>query len=256
MRLYFKFLSLNLKIQMQYKSSFFLLVISQFMNVVFMFLSVKFMFLKFNNIVFFSYKEVLFCFAVINFSFSLAKCVSEGLNTFSISLSNFEFDRLLVRPRNSLFQVIISKLDLHQIGSFTVSIIILLYSCFNFNWNFFKIFVLISMLISGVFVFVGLSIISAAICFFLIKDIEFINLFIFGGREFGRFPLAIYGRHILNFFTYIVPIALFQYYPLLFLTDKDNSIINAFCPLMCILFFILCVVFWNMGVKKYKSVGS
>ena len=255
MYLYFKFLSLNLKIQMQYKNSFFLLVLGQLINVIFLFLSIKFIFLKFNNSAF-SYKEVLFCFAVVNFSFSLAKFVSEGLSNFSISLSNFEFDRLLVRPRNSLFQVIISKLDLHQIGSLALSIVILLHSCFNFNWNFFKILILISMLISGLFVFVGLYIISASICFFLIKDIEIVNLLIYAGREFGRFPLAIYGRYILNFFTYVIPVALFQYYPFLFLTDKDSNIINAFCPFICMLFFIPCVVLWNIGVKKYKSVGS
>lgn len=255
MHLYLKFLSLNLKIQMQYKCSFSLLVISQFINVIFMFLSIKFIFLRFSNTIF-SYKEVLLCFAIVNFSYSLAKCVSEGLNTFSISLSNFEFDRLLVRPKNSLLQVIISKLDLHQIGSLAVSIIILLNSCYNFNWNSLKIFILISMLISGLFVFMGLSIVSAAICFFSIKDIELVNLLIYGGKEFGRFPLVIYGHFVLNFFTYIVPIALFQYYPLLFLIDKETSIINIFCPLIGMLFPIPCIIFWNIGVKKYKSVGS
>lgn len=256
MHLYLKFLSLNLKIQMQYKYSFFLLIISQFISVIFMFLSIKFMFLKFSNIKLFSYNDVVLCFSIVNFSFSIAKCISAGFNNFSIFLSNFEFDRLLVRPRNSLFQVIISKIDLCQIGSFSISLIILLNSCLNFNWNFFKIFTLVSMLLSGVVVFVGLSIVSASICFFLIKDIEFINLLIYGGREFGRFPLKIYGHRVLNFFTYIVPVALFQYYPLLFLIEKDDNIINAFCPLIGMLFLIPCIIFWNIGVKKYKSVGS
>ncbi len=82
------------------------------------------------------------------------------------------------------------------------------------------------------------------------------NIFTDGGREFGRYPAGIYGKHLLNFLTYIVPMAAFQYYPLLILLDKSRRILYWFSPLLCLVFFLLCCLFWNVGIRCCRSSGS
>ena len=41
--------------------------------------------------------------------------------------------------------------------------------------------------------------------------------------ENGTYPYSIYGDGILKFLTYVIPLALFQYYPLLYLLGKKRT---------------------------------
>jgi ABC-2 type transport system permease protein len=82
------------------------------------------------------------------------------------------------------------------------------------------------------------------------------NIFTDGGREFGRYPFGIYGDGILKFLTFCVPLALFQYYPLLFLLGKSDLLLHKFSPLFAFLFLIPCYLIWRIGVRHYKSTGS
>ena len=82
------------------------------------------------------------------------------------------------------------------------------------------------------------------------------NILTYGGREFGRYPFAIYGGGILKFLTYIIPLALFQYYPLLYLLDRAESVFYMFAPLIGLIFIIPCYAFFRIGLRRYKSTGS
>lgn len=83
------------------------------------------------------------------------------------------------------------------------------------------------------------------------------NVFTDGGREFGSYPFSVYGDTVLKVLTYVVPLALFQYYPLLYLTGRSDSVLYYLAPLLSLLFLIP----WRpalgrLGVRHYKSIGS
>ncbi|MPM90331.1 hypothetical protein SDC9_137452 [bioreactor metagenome] len=82
------------------------------------------------------------------------------------------------------------------------------------------------------------------------------NIFTDGGREFGKYPFSIYGEGVLKFFTYIIPLALFQYYPFLYLIGKSDKIVYMFLPILGFVFMVPCYAFFKFGIKKYKSTGS
>lgn len=75
--------------------------------------------------------------------------------------------------------------------------------------------------------------IYASLCFYTTEGLEFMNIFTDGGREFGRYPFRVYGEGVLKFFTYIIPLALFQYYPLLFLLGRSSNRLLMLCPFRC-----------------------
>jgi ABC-2 type transport system permease protein len=256
--LYGKYFSIHLKSRMQYKTSFFLTAVSQFMTSFSVFLSIRFMFARFNRVDDFTYTEVLLCFAVVLMAFSLAECFVRGFDTFSVMISDGEFDRIMVRPRSPIFQVLASKIEFTRIGRLSQAIIVFAYAipASGINWTFGKVITLLLMLVSGFAVFSGLFIIYASFCFFTIEGLEFMNIFTDGGREFGSYPLSIYGEGILKFFTYIIPTALFQYYPFLYLVGRSDNRLYMFLPLAGILFLIPCYCFWRFGLRHYKSTGS
>lgn len=258
MKLYFKYLSIHLHSTMEYKVSFLLTTLGQFLVSFFAFLEIYFLFERFNMVEGFNFNEILICFSIILISFSIAECFVRGFDSFGSIISNGEFDRIMVRPINEIFQVLASKIELSRIGRLIQSGIIFIYSIYasGIEYTSIKIFTLILMILGGIALFSGLFIIYASFCFFTIEGLEFINIFTDGGREFGKYPMNIYGKNVLKFFTYIVPLACIQYYPLLFLLDRESSIIYMFTPIVGFLFLIPAFIFWRFGVKHYKSTGS
>ena len=258
MRLYFKYFSMHLKSQMQYKISFLLTFVGQFIMSFSVFLGVYFMMARFNSIEGFTYNEVLLCFSVVLAAFSIAECFARGFDAFSAMLGNGQFDRIMLRPRNVVFQVLSTNIDFTRTGKLLQAAVMLTYAipACGVEWNAAKIITLILMIFGGTVIFTGLFIIYAALCFFTTEGLEFINIFTDGGREFGRYPFSVYGEGILKFFTYIIPLSVFQYYPLLYILGRSDNPLYAVMPLFGFVFLIPCYILWRFGIRHYKSTGS
>lgn len=125
-----------------------------------------------------------------------------------------DFDRVLVRPQSEIIQVLGSKFELTRIGRMIQAIVMFVYGIMNSDvvWTIPKVLTILFMLIGGTAVFVGLFLIYAALCFFTLDGLEFMNVFTDGAREFGKYPIGIYGKKVLLFTTFFVPYALIQHY--------------------------------------------
>ena len=82
------------------------------------------------------------------------------------------------------------------------------------------------------------------------------NIFTDGGRDLAQYPLDIYKEWVKKFFTFIIPLALVNYYPLLYIIGRTDNKFYIVAPLLSILFIIPCYIVWRVGLKKYKSTGS
>ncbi len=257
-KLYIHYISINIRCMMQYKSSFFLNVTGQFLVSFTVFLSLFFMFKRFSSVEGFTYSEVLLCFSTILLDFSLAEMFARGFDSFSVMVRGGDFDRILVRPRGEIMQVLGSKFELTRIGRMLQAIMMFIYGIMasGITWNFSGILTIVFMIIGGTVVFSALFLIYASICFFTLDGLEFMNIFTDGAREFGQYPTAIYGKKILLFTTFVIPYSLFQYYPLLFLTGRSSNILLMFLPLGACWFIIPALMLWKFGVRHYKSSGS
>ncbi|GAA4653655.1 ABC-2 family transporter protein [Anaerocolumna aminovalerica] len=258
MKLYLRYFIIHLKSIMQYKTSFLLTALGQFLVSFNVFLGVYFMLHRFYRIKGFTFSEVLLCFSILLMGYTLAECFARGFDTFSSTISNGDFDRIMVRPRNVMLQVLGSKIEFTRVGRMLQAIVMFIYGIYKsqVDWNFNKIITVIFMIIGGAVLFTGIFIIYAAFCFFTIEGLEFMNIFIDGAREFGKYPVNIYGKRVLQIATFIVPYTLVQYYPLLYLLEKDAKDWYMFLPLLAVLFIIPCYLFWKVGIKHYKSTGS
>ena len=157
-KLYLHYVSINVRSMMQYKTSFFLTVLGQFMVSFNVFLGIFFMFMRFSSVEGFSYSEVLLCFAIILMEFSIAEMFARGFDCFSGVVRSGEFDRIMVRPQNEIIQVLGSKFELTRIGRMLQAVVMFVYgiSKSDISWSFPKILTVIFMLIGGASVFFGL----------------------------------------------------------------------------------------------------
>ncbi|XZF74927.1 ABC transporter permease [Bacillus sp. AL-1R] len=260
MGLYFKYLLILFKSQMEYRTSFWLLTIGQFLIPFSMFAGLYFLFERFGQIKGWTFYEVALCFAIIHMAFALSECFARGFDNFSSLIVSGNFDRVLVRPRSTIVQVMGSKFEFNRIGRLIQSLIVLIWaiSSLSIDWSSMKVITLLLMIISGVFIFTGIFILAATMCFWTIQGLEVVNIFTDGGREMAQYPLNIYQKWITKFFTFVIPFGCVNYLPLMYILEKTDgkAYLYMLSPIAGIIFIIPCLLVWQIGVRHYRSTGS
>lgn len=256
--LYAKYASVCTQSVMQYKLSFLLMIAGRFMIAFCELIAIRFLFSGFTQIKGYTYGDVLLCFSIIQMSFTFAELFGNGFKAFSGMVKRGEFDRMLLRPRSLILQVMGSRFEVGRMGPLLTAVITLMLGIRHSRavWDLWTVLTMAAMIIGGTLLFIGLFVLEASLCFFSVEDTSLVNVLTYGAKAHGKYPLDIYGKGILRFCTYVIPYTLIQYYPLQFLLGKAGSWYLAFCPLGIIVFLFICYCIWRFGVKNYKSCGS
>jgi len=259
-RLYFHYVRIMFKSQLQYRTSFYLLMFGQFFIPLTVFAGLYFLFERFGQIKGWAFPEVALCFAVIHMAFAISECFARGFDLFSGLISNGDFDRLLVRPRNTIIQVLGSKFEFTRFGRLLQAVIVFIWavSSLQTDWTILKAAALLLMVSSGVFIFTGIFMLAAAMCFWTVQGLEVANIFTDGGREMAQYPLNIYQKWVSRFFTFVIPFGCVNYFPLLYILGRTdgNDALYLLTPLAGYLFILPCLLVWRFGVRHYRSTGS
>lgn len=257
-KLYIEYLKLELKKCLEYKVSFILEFISQFFIFFTYYFSTLALFSKFSNIKGFTLYEVLLCFSIINFGYSFNEIFFRGVDHFEDFIIDGSLDRLLLRPRNVLFQVMSSKMDFVKLSRMLQSIIIFIICLkkLNIDFTILKVFSLILMLFSSVILFFGIFLLVASYCFITVHGLEVKNVLTDGGKHMSQYPMGIFKKEVRTIFTFVVPYALVNYYPLMYFLGKTNNILYLISPLLVVVYLIPCILIFNHGLKHYVSVGG
>ena len=258
MRLYIDYLKLHFKSILEYKLSFILSLISQiFVFFTYYFLIIA-MFDKFSTLKGYNVYEVLLTFSIIHFGFSMNETFARGVDQFDNLIVDGSFDRVLLRPKNILLQVIGYQIDYTKIARIIQSLIVMAIALINLNieWSALKVVCLILMLMSSVAIFFGIFLLAASYCFLTVQGLEVRNVFTDGGKHAAQYPIGIFNKIFVKIFTYIIPYALVNYYPLMYFVGKTDNITYVFLPLIVFLYLIPCFIIFNKGSKNYLSTGS
>jgi ABC-2 type transport system permease protein len=258
MKLYFESIKMHIKSALEYKKSFIITFISQFFVFFTYYFIIIALFNNFDNIRGFTVYEVLLTFGVIQFGFAFNEIFARGFDVFEKLIISGDFDRLLIRPRAIILQILCSRIDIVKISRLLQAIIILVIAILNLNidWNFLRVITLLLMLLSAVIIFFSIFVFTASYCFLTIQGLEVRNVFTDGGKHMAQYPISIFKRGFVFIFTFIIPYAFVNYYPLLYLLGRVDNKIYAFSPLVVFVFLIPALLSFKLGMKKYKSTGS
>ena len=86
MRLYFKYLAMQLKIALAYKKTFIISLLAKTVTTVFSFVSIIFLFNKFGDIAGYTINDVMICFIVSFLGYSLSECFFRAFDRFDTIL--------------------------------------------------------------------------------------------------------------------------------------------------------------------------
>lgn len=257
MKLIGKYLGMYFKSQLEYKSSFILTCIAQLLTLslssfmVFILMD-KFQFLDNYNIY-----ELMLGISIVQFGFSFSECFLRGFDKFSEVIKVGGLDLMLIRPRNIYIQVFGSNIELTKLSRVLGSLVLFIIAISNIDSiTWYGVLYLFLLLVGSSMIYAALFIFSACFCFKTVEGLEFMNIFTDGSREFGQYPMGLFRREVILVFTFLIPLACVNYYPISYILGKSDNIWYLISPLMTFILFIISIITFNRCIKHYEGTGS
>ena len=253
---------MNLRCAAQYRVSFLLQILAQFVMTAGDLMAVLLLMDRFGHMGHWSGYEVMCFFGAMQITFALTECFGRGLSTFSSVIRMGTFDTLLLRPRSLLKQVVLNAADPRRLGSLIVGIAALLVASATLSipWTIEKVLLLIASIFGTLCVLCALFMLEASYSFFSVQGVELINTLTYGGRQTCQYPIDIYPGPIRLLFMWVAPIALCLHLPLSYILDKPIMALPQpvywLTPVIGPLFFALITLIWRFGVRHYRGTGS
>jgi ABC-2 type transport system permease protein len=258
----FHYLSLSLRSQLQYRASFVMQLIAHFLLTAIEFLGLWALFHRFANIRGWTLPEVALFYGSINISLALADSLGRGFHLAADLIKSGDFDRLLLRPRPTSFQILAQGIEPKRLGRLVQATAILFWAAtaVETTWTPAKSALLLAAVASGALLFLALFILEATLAFWTTQGLEIMNATTYGGVEAAQYPLSIYHEWFRRFFTVVIPLACVGYWPMLAVLGRPVPASLGWlpwtAPLAGPVFLLVSLAIWKVGVRRYTSTGS
>jgi ABC-2 type transport system permease protein len=248
---------------LQYRASFILHTVGQFAVTAIEFVGVWALFDRFGNIRGWSLAEAAMFYGMISITWALADALARGFDMFGNMVKSGDFDRLLLRPRSTVLQLMGMEFTLRRMGRLLQGVIILSWAIpsLNASWSAADAALLLMAMTGGICLFLGLVILQATSAFWTTESLEVWNAFTYGGVTMSQYPIAIYRPWFRRVFTYVIPLACINYFPVVAVLGRPDPlgtprILQWLAPLAGVAFLGISLQFWKIGVRHYRSTGS
>lgn len=244
---------------MEYKGDFIVgivgFLLGQFFNLLFLWI----IFSQIPSLMGWTLEQILFI-----YGFSL---IPKGLdhllfdNLWSIghfTVRKGDFDKYLTRPINTLFHVMVEKLQIDAFGELIMGIALICISVpsISIEWSVSKVLLTIVVIPFATMIYVGIKTATAAIAFWTKRSGNITYMF-YMFNDFAKYPVTIYNNVVKNIITYIIPFAFAAFYPVKYILTGDNPLFNiGMTVILSIIIMFMGVIVWNKGIKAYESAGS
>lgn len=264
LRLLHRYFATSIRGQLQYPASTVMLTFGQLISTSIEIISIWALFERFGTLKGWSFGEVAFFYSLLGISFSIAEFVSRGFEIFGTQfVRTGDFDRLLLRPRAAILQLIGHEFRLSRFGRLLQASLIMFVASqsLHFVWTPYIITLVVWTVAGGVAFFIALFVLQSALAFWTIEGLEAVNAFTYGGVYAGQFPISLYEQWLRTFLTFIVPLACIAYYPVLAILGRSDPLgapdwLLPLTPLTGFIFLAFTFIIWQLGISKYTSTGS
>jgi ABC-2 type transport system permease protein len=264
LKMYFRLLSIQIRSQMQFQTSFWFELISTGLLSGSYFLSLALIMQRFENLAGWRLGEIAFLVGLIETSFGTMDMIFSGFDEvyFSQLVHQGTLDQILLRPVHSFWQILGSRFLLRRIGRIVEGLIILGVSAslLDIQWTTAKLLYLPVVFISQVLTMGALFITGATLTFWTVQSVEAMNILTYGGTEMMSYPVQIYPGWMRGFFTYVIPFVFLNYSPALYFLDKPDPlnlppVAPFLAPLVAVVMFSWRCVSGSLGWTVIKVRG-
>ena len=263
LHLYGRLIAVSVREQMQYRASFLMQTASHMLVTGTEIVAIWAMFDRFGSLRGWTLPQVALFYGLVNVVFSISDATTRGFDIFDRLVKAGDFDRILLRPRTTVLQLMGYEFRLKCLGRTTQALSVLIWAlaALDLSWTVQRTALLGVTIAGGVCFFNALFVLQATLAFWTIETLEVMSTLTCGGVQTAEYPMAIYQTWFRKFFTFIVPLACVSYYPLVGVLDRGESMgvapaVTWLALLAGPAFFIVSLVVWRAGVRHYTSTGS
>ena len=259
--LYRRYIAASIKSQLQYRASLAMNALGLLLINASEFVAVWALFDRFRHVHGWRLPEIALFYGMVSTIWALCDAIGRGFETFAQTVKTGEFDRILVRPRSTVLQLLGQELTLRRVGRLVQGVAVLGYAAVSVDWTLGRVVLLAASMVCGICVFLGLLVLQATSAFWTVESLEVWNAFTYGGVTMAQYPLAIYRAWFRDLFLFVFPIGCATYYPGLAILGRTDPlgappIVGWLAPLAGPVFLALCLQVWRIGVRHYRSAGS
>ena len=259
LRLYGRYIATSIRSQRQYPASFIATSIGAFASTITDFIGIWALFARFRHLEGWRFAEVALLYGVVSVAFALADSLTRGFDLFGEQfVKTGDFDRLLVRPRSTILQLLGYELRVTRIGRLAQGMLAWAIGVhlLQLDWTITSWAILMFAVAGGIALFAGILILQATLAFWTVESLEIANALTYGGVEAGQYPLDVYARWFRDFLVFVVPIGCISYFPVSVVLGRVGYAAYAFTPVLGFAFFGVALWVWKFGVRRYTSTGS
>jgi len=247
------------KVRISYRGDFFVSLLTSFAATLFGLGFVIILFQRATQLAGWRFEEVLFLYGFSLLPYGMFNVVSMNLYEFG---NNFiiegKFDRVLLRPVSSLFQVIFETFRIESFQEIATGTFCMAWAMHRLGtaWTPTRFALLIFFAVCGAVIYISVFLILSTVSFWF-EDRIGVHPPVWNVIAFGRYPLSIYSGVVQFFLCWIIPFGLASFYPSVRILGR--SVTPSYAPLVpvvAIVFLGIAITLWNLGTRHYSSTGS
>ncbi len=180
-----------------------------------------------------------------------------GLSELPTMVRQGTLDFVLFKPVDSQFWISLRRINLDQLGSLGVAIVLGVYALFQLDYlpSLLNLALYLGMVFTGVLIFYSFHLMMMTLSIWLVR-VE--NLWVLSDvfTQIGRFPTDVFETLLRRVFTYVLPIAFLATIPTKALLGKASAEFLGFAAVWALVFFVAGRVFWRYALRSYTSASS
>lgn len=254
----------SLKSRLQYKADAVLTTFAIFFREASSIIVIYFTLLKFNNLNGWNLNDMIFLFSMLFLTYGLTVIFFAGLRDFYYRITDGAFDRMLLRPRGVLFQLMSVNsdwLDATDHGVLGIILFIVSAGRLGINWDAAAVTYYVLAIFGGVLIQGAIHLFICSLMFYIGKTENIKKILYWNMRKFAGYPISIFHKYIQSILIFVIPFAFVNYFPAQYFLRKPDlknypEFFIYITPLVGIGLYLLSYGFWRFSLRFYKSTGN
>ncbi|MDW8106629.1 MAG: ABC-2 family transporter protein, partial [Armatimonadota bacterium] len=248
-RLYRAFWRTSLVREMEFRANFWAKMLHNVLWLGFFLATLKIIYRHTDSIAGWNEAEMLILAATVYFIDALISTLFYfGLNELPTMVRQGTLDFVLFKPVDSQFWISMRRINLDQLGSLVVAVLLGIYALFQLGYvpPLVNILLYWAMVFTGVLIFYSFHFMMMTLSIWLVR-VE--NLWVLSDVfvQIGRFPTDVFDRILRRVFTYVLPIAFLATIPAKALVGEASAGLLWFAVMWALAFFVAGRLLWKFA---------
>lgn len=272
LKLYWQFLTLQLKTITEYKSDFLIGLLSVFIGQINTFLLTILVFTQLDSLVGFNIYEIFLMYGFYVFVKGIDHFYNDNIWSFAWNkIKDGRFSMILLRPINPIFYIIMERIEINGLSEVIIGFLIIVFSIhfLGITLSLVDVLMLCVIVFCGLVVFFSVKLIFSAPAFWTVCCGEFMT----AGVEISnaaKYPVELYkNRVVKSILLYVFPFPIAAYFPTVYCLNKisnvqklfgiasiPNHFVVIYSVLMAAIVGFVSIKVWYTGLKHFEPTGT